>query len=129
MAECENQLRQERQLDGMGAAKATGVHCGRRKRLTSAQILELHPWRAAGVPVAALTQRYGMTRTRIYRYLAQAPHAPAPAADEPPAPASVGKEPAMRKHRHSDVCLSCGRTYHRSAKRLHRCVPVQVMKT
>ena len=83
MAACEPALRRARQREGLVAAQAQGVHCGRTKRLTPAQVIERHQVRAAGVRVADLTRRYGMTRTRIYRYLVQGLHAPAQAADEP----------------------------------------------
>jgi hypothetical protein len=34
-------------------------------------VVELQQSRASGVGVAELTKRYGMTRTSIYRYLAE----------------------------------------------------------
>jgi DNA invertase Pin-like site-specific DNA recombinase len=71
MAEFETALRKERQREGILAAQAKGTHCGRTKRLTPQQVVELQHLRAAGVPVAELKHRYGMTRTSIYRYLAE----------------------------------------------------------
>ena len=50
-----------------------GVHFGRAKRLSSQDVQELHRLRALGVPVAELTQQYGLTRASIYRYLAEQP--------------------------------------------------------
>jgi len=58
-----------------------GTHFGRGKALTPAQVVELHQLRASGVQVAELRKRYGMTRTSIYRYLAQALPTEAEAAD------------------------------------------------
>jgi DNA invertase Pin-like site-specific DNA recombinase len=49
--------------------------------LTPDQSAELRQLRATGVSVAELKRRYGMTRTSIYRYLAQAPLVDAEAAD------------------------------------------------
>jgi DNA invertase Pin-like site-specific DNA recombinase len=72
MAEFETALRKERQREGILAAQKKGVHFGRAKMLRPAQVEELRQLRAAGVPVADLRKRYGMTRTSIYRYLAQA---------------------------------------------------------
>jgi DNA invertase Pin-like site-specific DNA recombinase len=71
MAEFETALRKERQREGILAAQKKGVHFGRAKMLTPAQVEELHQLRTSGVPVAELRKRYGMTRTSIYRYLAQ----------------------------------------------------------
>ena len=81
MAEFETALRKERQREGILAAQKKGVHFGRAKMLTPAQVEELHQLRAAGMPVAALRQRFGMTRTSIYRYLAATLPTQAEAAD------------------------------------------------
>jgi len=80
-AEFENDLRKERQLEGIRKAQALGKHFGRGKALTLAQVGELHQLRASGAQVAELRKRYGLTRTSIYRYLAQAQPAAAEAAD------------------------------------------------
>jgi DNA invertase Pin-like site-specific DNA recombinase len=79
-AELETSLRKERQMAGIQAAQARGVHFGRAKRLTPPQVAELRQLKASGVPMPELVQRYGMTHTSIYRYLA-APHGQAEAAD------------------------------------------------
>ena len=81
MAEFETALRKERQREGILAAQKKGKHFGRAKMLTPDQVDELHHLRASGVQVAELRKRYGMTRTSIYRYLAQAPTGDAQAAD------------------------------------------------
>jgi len=78
-AELETSLRKERQLAGIRAAQAKGVHFGRGKALTPAQVAELRQLKAAGVPMAELRQRYGLARGSLYRYLA-APQAPQAAA-------------------------------------------------
>jgi DNA invertase Pin-like site-specific DNA recombinase len=70
-AELETSLRKERQMAGIAAAQARGVHFGRAKQLTPDQVTELCQLKAAGVAVPELVKRYGMTRTSIYRYLAQ----------------------------------------------------------
>ena len=73
MAEFETALRKERQREGILAAQAKGKHFGRARKLTPAQVQELQTLRASGMPVAELRQRYAMTRTSIYRYLAEKP--------------------------------------------------------
>jgi DNA invertase Pin-like site-specific DNA recombinase len=73
MAQFETALRKERQREGILAAQAKGKHFGRQRMLSPAQVAELHQLRASGVPVAELKRRYGMTRTSIYRYLAETP--------------------------------------------------------
>jgi DNA invertase Pin-like site-specific DNA recombinase len=84
MAEFETDLRKERQREGILAAHAKGVHFGRAKRLSPEEVTALHQDRAAGVRVAELTTRYGLTRTSIYRYLAaQQPQADAEGYAEP----------------------------------------------
>jgi DNA invertase Pin-like site-specific DNA recombinase len=80
-AELETSLRKERQLAGIRAAQAKGVHFGRGKALTPAQVAELRQLKAAGVPMAELRQRYGLARGSLYRYLAAPQEPQAAAAD------------------------------------------------
>ena len=72
IAQFELELRAERQREGITKAHERGVHFGRTKRLTPEEADELQRLRADGMSVAALTRRYRMTRTSIYRYLAEA---------------------------------------------------------
>jgi DNA invertase Pin-like site-specific DNA recombinase len=72
IAQFELELRAERQREGITKAHERGVHFGRTKRLTPEEADELRQLRADGVSVAALTRRYLMTRTSVYRYLAEA---------------------------------------------------------
>jgi DNA invertase Pin-like site-specific DNA recombinase len=71
VAELETNLRHERQMAGIHAARARGTRFGRRKHLTPAQAQDLRQLRAAGVSIAALCQRFALGRTALYRYLAQ----------------------------------------------------------
>ena len=73
IAQFELELRAERQREGIAKAQECGVHFGRKKRLTPDEVDELHRLRADGMSVAALTRRYRLTRTSIYRYLAVTP--------------------------------------------------------
>src|SRR4029450_8896493 len=71
IAQFENRLRHERQMEGIAMAKAKGVHFGRAKRLTARQVQELGTLRSQGVPIRTLIRQYGLGKTAIYRYLAQ----------------------------------------------------------
>jgi DNA invertase Pin-like site-specific DNA recombinase len=70
IAQFETELRAERQREGIDKAQRAVVHFGRTKALTHAQAEELRAWRAAGVTLATLMQRYGLGKTAVYRYLA-----------------------------------------------------------
>ena len=69
IAQFENRLRHERQMEGIAMAQAKGVHFGRAKRLTARQVQELGTLRAQGVPIRTLMQQYGLGKTAVYRYL------------------------------------------------------------
>ena len=68
-AQFENELRAERQREGIAKAKRHGTHFGRTKALTPAQAEELRTLRVEGVTLAALMQRYRLGKTAVYRYL------------------------------------------------------------
>src|SRR5262245_49538405 len=77
-AEFENDLRKERQLDGIRKAQARGVYLGGRPTLTPAQVLTLRAQRAAGVLIKDLMRQYGLSKASVYRYLeGTQPQAPA----------------------------------------------------
>jgi DNA invertase Pin-like site-specific DNA recombinase len=82
IAQFENRLRHERQMEGIVAAKARGVRFGRQHALTPAQMHELQQRRAQGVLIKTLMQDYHLSKAALYRYLAQCRHEPqAEAAD------------------------------------------------
>jgi DNA invertase Pin-like site-specific DNA recombinase len=81
VAELETDLRKQRQMAGIAAARAKGVRFGRTQRLTPAQVQDLCQLRAAGVPMAELRQRFSLGRTALYRYLKHGPSVEAEAAD------------------------------------------------
>lgn len=74
IAEFENDLRRERQMDGIAVAKAKGIQFGRRRSLTEEQIEELKDLRASGVEVGELMTRFGMSKASVYRALAPTVH-------------------------------------------------------
>jgi DNA invertase Pin-like site-specific DNA recombinase len=69
IAQFETELRAERQREGIAKAKRKGVHFGRRKALTPAQVEELRTLRAEGVTLPSLMCRYSIGKNAIYRYL------------------------------------------------------------
>lgn len=69
VAEFENELRAERQIDGINKAKQKGIKFGRDKALTTDQILELKKRRSKGELVRDLMQHYRLSKTTVYRYL------------------------------------------------------------
>src|SRR5262249_35601560 len=68
-AEFENDLRRERQMDGIRKAQARGVYIGGKPTLTPAQVLTLRAQRAAGVLIKDLQRQYGLGKASIYRSL------------------------------------------------------------
>lgn len=73
IAQFETELRAERQMDGIKKAKDRGISFGRKKKLTSQQIKELHNKRAQGVLIKTLMADYKLSKVSIYRYLRAIP--------------------------------------------------------
>ena len=71
IAEFENDLRRERQTDGVALARSKGVKFGRKKALTDKQLLELRQKRAEGVKIADLMSEYSLSKASVYRALDQ----------------------------------------------------------
>lgn len=69
-AEFETNLRKERQLAGIAAAKAKGKHLGRSAKLTEEQRREIRGRRASGFTPSQLAREYGVSRATIYNTLA-----------------------------------------------------------
>jgi DNA invertase Pin-like site-specific DNA recombinase len=69
IAQFETEIRAERQMDGIQKAKERGVHFGRKKTLTPAQVTELRHRRAHGDLIKTLMQDYGLSKASVYRYL------------------------------------------------------------
>jgi DNA invertase Pin-like site-specific DNA recombinase len=66
-AEFETNLRRERQLEGIAAAKARGVYTGRKPQIDPAAIQLLRDKEKLGP--AAIAQRLGISRASVYRLL------------------------------------------------------------
>lgn len=67
-AEFETNLRRERQLEGIAAAKVRGVYQGRKPSLDSSEICRLHTEEKLGP--TAIARRLGIGRASVYRALA-----------------------------------------------------------
>ena len=75
-AEFETNLRRERQLEGIRAAKAKGVYKGRKPSIDPAEVRRLRE--AEGLGPSAIARRLGIGRTSVYRVLGIGSGAPAP---------------------------------------------------
>lgn len=71
IAEFENDLRKERQADGIAKAKEQGIHLGRKAKLSQEQLEELRQRRAKGVLIKDLMRDYGLSKASVYRLLGE----------------------------------------------------------
>jgi DNA invertase Pin-like site-specific DNA recombinase len=69
-AEFETNLRRERQLDGIAAAKARGVYKGRKAHIDPAAVRQLREQERLGP--SAIAKRLGIGRASVYRVLGKA---------------------------------------------------------
>ena len=76
-AEFETNLRRERQLEGIAAAKARGVYKGRKPSIDPAEVRRLRE--AEGLGPSAIARRLGIGRTSVYRVLGAGSGATVPA--------------------------------------------------
>jgi DNA invertase Pin-like site-specific DNA recombinase len=67
IAEFENDIRHERQMDGINKAKERGVRFGRKPRLVPETIGQIRELRDAGLTVPAIIERTGFSKASIYR--------------------------------------------------------------
>ena len=69
IAEFENDIRRERQMDGIAKAKERGVRFGRKPRLLPETVAQIRELRAAGTTVPVIIKRTGLSKASIYRAL------------------------------------------------------------
>jgi DNA invertase Pin-like site-specific DNA recombinase len=69
IAEFENEIRKDRQVQGVMLAKRNGVKFGRKAALNERQIEQLRQSRNEGVKIVELMQEYGLSKASVYRYL------------------------------------------------------------
>jgi DNA invertase Pin-like site-specific DNA recombinase len=71
IAQFETEIRAERQQEGIHKAKERGVKFGKQKKLNHEQVAELQRLRRQGALIKTLMQDYGISKTSVYRYLAE----------------------------------------------------------
>lgn len=71
IAEFENDLRRDRQMDGIAHARKSGVKFGRKKSLTDAQVVEMRQKRTDGLLIKDLMTHYGLSKASVYRALSE----------------------------------------------------------
>ena len=69
IAEFENDIRKDRQVQGITLARRNGVKFGRKSALNTRQISELRQRRSEGVQISELMSAYSLSKASIYRYL------------------------------------------------------------
>ena len=69
IAAFENDLRKERQTDGIALAKRKGVQFGRKKALNDIQIQQVRQKRNEGKKIAELMAEYDLSKATVYRAL------------------------------------------------------------
>lgn len=70
IAEFENDIRRERQMDGIAKAKERGTRFGRKPELTPERINDIRKRRADGTTVPEIMRQTGLGKTSVYRALA-----------------------------------------------------------
>lgn len=72
VAAFENDLRKDRQADGIELAKSKGVRFGRKNTLTPEQLQKMREKREAGVLIRDLMVEFSLSKASIYRLLPNA---------------------------------------------------------
>ena len=71
IAEFENDIRRERQADGIVKAKMDGTKLGAKAKLSDQQLSEMKLKRANGVLIKDLMSEYGLSKASVYRLMAE----------------------------------------------------------
>ena len=69
IAEFENELRRERQSDGILLAKSRGIELGRKSKLSSTQVSEMKIKRESGIKIKDLMSEYSLSKASVYRLM------------------------------------------------------------
>ena len=72
IAEFENDLRKDREADGIAMAILNGVKFGRKKALADEQVLEFRQERSEGLKVKELMTHFSLSKASVYRALGHA---------------------------------------------------------
>jgi DNA invertase Pin-like site-specific DNA recombinase len=71
IAEFENDIRRERQTDGIAKAKDKGVKFGAKAKLSDQQLSEMKQKRSEGVLIKDIMAEYDLSKASVYRLLAE----------------------------------------------------------
>ena len=71
VAQFEREMIRQRQAEGIAAAKARGVYTGRGRTHDDLAIQAMRSQAAQGVPKARIAREYQISRSTLYRYLAE----------------------------------------------------------
>lgn len=71
IAEFENDIRRERQTDGVAKAREKGVKFGAKAKLTDQQLSAMRQKRADGVLIKNIMAEYGLSKASVYRLLSE----------------------------------------------------------
>jgi DNA invertase Pin-like site-specific DNA recombinase len=69
IAEFENDIRRERQMDGIAKAKERGVRLGRKCALTPNRVAQIQALRLGGSTVPAIMRDVRLSKASVYRAL------------------------------------------------------------
>ena len=69
IAEFENDIRRERQMDGIAKARAKGTQFGRKLELTPDVVADINARRATGATVPEIMTAVGLSKASVYRAL------------------------------------------------------------
>ena len=69
IATFENDLRKDRQQQGIALAKRKGIKFGRKHSLSNHQILEIRLKRTSGVKIVDLMNEFNVSKASVYRVL------------------------------------------------------------
>lgn len=69
IAEFENDIRHERQMDGINRARERGVKFGRKPRLVPEKVKQIRALRASGTTVPDIILQTGLSKASVYRAL------------------------------------------------------------
>ena len=75
IAEFENDIHRERQMDGIAKAKERGVHFGRKPELTPEKVAEINSLRQSGITVPEIIRQTNLSKASVYRAMS-APQKP-----------------------------------------------------
>jgi DNA invertase Pin-like site-specific DNA recombinase len=69
IAEFENDIRRERQMDGIARAKERGIRFGRKRELTCDRVEQINALRMGGSTVPDIMRKMSLSKASIYRAL------------------------------------------------------------